>query len=207
MQKQKKPLVNLLKGVLSEELKIKLQKIFRIYVCNNYVINDISEIIMIEPKINCRFIPITLDNCHRVRDFREEGRISQYRDKLNHKEIGYFAEYEGKMIGSIWATINKTEVPCVVQTFFKLMPNEGMFHDIVVSENFRRMRIGAFMESSMPASLFKEFGLSRLITDVNIENRGSLGMLEKVGFRIDNKTLYVSVFGRSVVQLIIKKYN
>jgi hypothetical protein len=205
--KQNSGLLNKLIGiVLDEELKMKLQKIFYITVRAIYIVNGVNEFKMIEPRIKCRLIPITLDNYHRVGEFREEKRIAEYRDKLLHNEIGVFAEYDGKMIGSIWSTINKKEVPYAVKTFFKLMPNEALLHDVVASEKVRRMRVGAFLESGLPALLFKEHGISRMITDVNVRNRASLGMLAKVGFQVDHKRLFVSVFGRSVLQLVLKKY-
>jgi RimJ/RimL family protein N-acetyltransferase len=193
--------------VLKEQLKKKLQKIFWIYPCNIFVINGLNEFKMVEPNIKCDFIAIKLDNCHRVGDFREEARISEYRDKLARKEIGYFAEYDGKMIGSIWATVNKAEVPNIVRTFMKLIPNEGLIHDIVTSEKRRGMGVGPFMVSRMTQILLKEYGLSRIIIDVNIRNHASLRMHEKLGFRIDHKMLYASVFGRSVLQLELKKYT
>jgi GNAT superfamily N-acetyltransferase len=205
-KQESRPLNKLIGIVLDEERKIRMQKIFWIYECYIYVINGPNEIQMVEPKIKCKFIPITLDNCHRVGDFREESRISQYRDKLLHKEIGYFAEYEGKMIGSYWATINKTEVPRVVKTYFRLMPNEGLLHDNVVSEKFRGMGVGPFMTSSMIPLLFKEYGLSRMMTDINVKNHASLRMAEKVGLRIDRRMLYVSAFGRLILQVVLKKY-
>lgn len=192
--------------VFKEKMKLKVKTIFWPYLCNMFIISGINEFKMVEPRIKCGFVPITLDNCHRVEDFREEGRISQYRDKLAHKELGYFAEYNRKMIGSVWATINKTEVPCVVQTFKKVMYNEGLVHDNVVSEKFRGMQVGPFMEGSMFALLFKEYGLSRIIADVNVRNRASLRMLRKMGLRIDHKMLYVAVFGRVVLQLVLKRY-
>jgi RimJ/RimL family protein N-acetyltransferase len=205
--KQKSSLINKVMGtVLDEELKMKLQKIFYVTVRAIYIVNGVNEFKMIEPKIECRLIPITLDNYHRVVEFREERRIAEYRDKLLHNEIGVFAEHEGKMIGSIWASINQKEMPCVVKTFFKLMPNEALLHDVVTSEKVRRMGVGAFLESGMPAALFKEYGISKMITDVNVRNHASLGMLAKVGFQVDHKRLLVSVFGKSVLQLALKKY-
>lgn len=206
--KQKSELCNkFIAALLDEGLKMKLKKVFYITVRAIYIVNEVNEFKMIEPRIKCRLTPITLDNYHRVADFREEKRIAEYKDKLLHNEIGVFAEHDKKMIGSIWATINKKEVPYVVKTFFKLMPNEALLHDIVASEKVRRLRVGAFLESGLPAQLFQRYRISRMFMDVNINNRASLGMLAKVGFRIDHKRLLVSVFGRSVLQLVLKRYS
>ena len=196
-----------MRRVLNQKLKMKLKRIFWIKVRYNYFITGMNESNKVEPGVNCGFVPITMDNCHRVRDFREEDRISEYRDKLAHKEIGYFAEYDGKMIGSQWATINRTEAPCIGRDFTKLMPNEGLLHDTVVDEKFRGMRVGPFMVSSMSAFLFKEYGLGRIIWDVNIKNRSALRMHEKLGFRIDHKVLYMSAFGKLLLRLRLKKYT
>jgi GNAT superfamily N-acetyltransferase len=192
--------------VLKQELTEKLQKIFWIYLNNNFIINGMSDFKRIQPGIKCGFIPITLDNYHRVGDFREKGRIPKYRDKLAHKEIGFFAEHDRKMIGSIWATINKAEAPNVVRTYMRLMPNEGLIHDIVAGEKWRGIGVGPFMVSRIAPELLKEYGLNRIIIDVNIKNRASLRMMAKVGLRIDHKTLCVSAFGKLALQLVLKRY-
>jgi hypothetical protein len=205
-KKESGPLARLIGKVLSQNLKTKVQQLFWIYLSNNFIVRGPDEFKMVEPRIKCEFTPITLANCRRVVDFREEARISQYRDKLACGEMGFFAEHNGKMIGSVWATINKTEVPCFAQMFKTVMHNEGVVQDNVVSEEFRGMRVGPFMESSMFAVLFKEYGLSTVIADVNVKNRASLRMLEKMGLRRDRMMIYVSAFGRPVLELPLKKY-
>ena len=206
MFKKNELLDNLIQKIFNEEQKLKLKKIFWIYVCNVYVFKGMNDFQMVEPRIKCNFIPITLNNCHRVTDFRETGIIIQYRNKLTNNEIGFFAEHNGKMIGSIWATINTTATPRIVEKYFKIMPNEGHFHNIVVSKKFRGMRVGAFMESSMPSLLFAEYGLNRVTTDVDVRNVVSLGMLKQIGAQIDHKLLCVSVFNRPILQLVLRKY-
>lgn len=204
--KHKRQLNDLIGKVLQQKAIKKLQKIFWIYLTKNFSIKVINDFNQVEPEIKCKLIPITLDNYHRVADFREEGRISQYRDKLAHKEIGFFAEHSRRMVGSIWASINKGKVPTVVRTYIELMPNEGLIHDIVTGQEFRGMRVGPFMVSKIAPLLLREYGLTRIIIDVNIRNRASLGMMDKVGLRIDHKMLYVSAFGKLVLQLVLKKY-
>lgn len=208
MFKQKnRPLNKLMGKVLKQKLTKKLQKIFWIYLTNNFVINGMNDFKKIEPEIKCGFIPITLDNYQYVGDFREEGRISEYRGKLAHKEIGFFAEHNGKMIGSIWATINKAQLPNVVRTYMKLMPNEGLIHDIVTAEKSRGMGVGPLMVSRIASVLLEKYGLSRIIIDVNIKNSSSLSMMKKLGLRIDHKMLCVSAFGKLLLQQSLKKYT
>ena len=92
-----------MKHKLNQNLVKKVQKIFWIYLTNNFVISDINDFKKVEAKIQCEFVPIALNNYQCVENFREQGRISEYRDKLTHEEIGFFAQHKGKMIGSIWA--------------------------------------------------------------------------------------------------------
>jgi ribosomal protein S18 acetylase RimI-like enzyme len=204
---ERRGLNKVMSHLLKQELKMKLKKIFWMKIRYNYFITAMTESNKVEPGVNCKFIPITMNNCHRVGEFREESRISEYREKLAHNEIGYFAENNGKIIGSQWATINKTDLPCNVRDFTKLRPNEGVIHDAVVSEKFRGMRIGPFMVSRMNTFLFKEYGLQRITWDVNINNHASLRMLEKLGFRKDRKVLYVAAFGKLLLKLKLKKYT
>ena len=98
------------------------------------------------------------------------------------------------MVASIWATINKTEVPRVVQTFKKVNYNEGLVHDIFVGKMARSKRIGSFMESSLFIILLKNFGLSQIIVDVNFKNHASLRMHDKLGIKVNHKMFYVSKY-------------
>ena len=190
-----------------QNIKTNIQKIFWPSLCNIFIIRGLDDFIMVEPKIKCEFIPITLNNYQRVMDFREENRILDYRNKLARNEIGYFTEHKGKMIGSVWATINKTNIPRIVQTFTKVMYNEGLVHDNVVSEKFRGMRVGPFMEASMFVVLFNEYGINKIKADVNVRNHASLQMLDKLHLRVDHKLLCVAIFGQPILELVLKKYK
>ncbi len=192
--------------VLKQNLTKKLQKIFWVYICRSFIIRDINDFKIVNPKIQCEFISINLNNYYRVGDFREEERIPEYREKLAKEEKGYFTEHNGRMIGSIWTTINNTEVSKVVRSYMKLMPHDGLIHDIVTSEKYRGMRIGPFMVSRIASVLLKEYGLSRVIIDVNVRNRSSLRMMDKEGLKVDHLMFNVSAFGRLVLHLKLRKY-
>lgn len=192
--------------MMTVKLIKRLQKIFWIYWTNNFVITTLSGFKESEPEIKCNFVPITIDNYHRVIDFRETSRMSEYRDKFSRGEIGFFADHNGKMIGSIWATINKTGEPRIVRTYVKLIPNEGLIHDIVTADKFRGLGVGPFMVTRIAPILLEEYGLSRIIVDVNVRNRSSLRMMEKAGLRMDHQMLSVSAFGTIALQLVMRRY-
>jgi RimJ/RimL family protein N-acetyltransferase len=194
-----------MKKATKQRLIKKMQRLLWVYPCYIFFINSPDEMKKVEPKIACEFVPITMDNYHRVAEFREDERISEYRDKIEKGEIGYFAQHGGKIIGSIWATVNKTKAPCIAKTYFELMPDECLLHDNFISENYRGMRVGAFLESNMPVYLFREYKLKRIITDINVRNYASLQMVKKAGLRRDHKMLFVSAFGKSIVKLMIGK--
>ncbi len=180
---------------------------FWVYLTDNFIITNIDDFKMTEPAIKCEFLPITLGNHFRVRDFREESRVSEYRGKLNHKEIGFFAEFDGKMVGSIWATVNNIPVPAVVRSYMKLMPNEALVHDIVTSDKFRRMGVGSFMLSRICSFLLGELGVSKIVIDVNVRNYRSLRMMDRAGLEINQKVLSISVFGKLVSQKLLRQYR
>lgn len=193
--------------ILGEKRQKKIQNNFRFNLVYNYIINGPNEIKKIEPRIQCKFIPITLENYYRVNDFREVERISEYKEKLNKNELGFFTEHEGRMIGSVWATINKTDKPFIGKDYTKITPNVGLCHDNVVSEKFRGMRVGPFMAFSLISLLFEDYGLSKVIFDVNVKNRNSFRMHEKVGLRKNHKVLYVAAFGKLLLRIVLKKYS
>jgi ribosomal protein S18 acetylase RimI-like enzyme len=205
-EQKRNPLKKIVNLILNDKRKMKLQNFFWIYLCYNYIIREPNEFKMVEPKIKCGFIPVTLDNCHRVAEFRKEDRRSQFKDKLAHGEIGFFAKHNGRVIGSMWATINKTNLPIYAQLFRSVGYNEGVVTDGFVDESFRGMRVAAFLVSNIFAILLKDFGLSKVTTDVNVQNKSSIKMLEKIGFRIASKMLYISAFGKPILEIRLKSY-
>jgi len=196
---------SLILRVAKQKFKMVLQKVFWIHLTDNRIIRSISDFKTVRPQAKCKLMPITEDNCHRVGDFREKSRIPQYRDKLVHGEIGYFAEHNGRIIGSHWATVNKTGAQKVVRTYMKLLPNEGLLHDLVIDEKCRGMGVGPFMVSELTTILFREHGVSRIIWDISIRNGKSLRMIEKLGVPVDHRMLALTVFRRLVFHLVFRK--
>jgi RimJ/RimL family protein N-acetyltransferase len=184
----------------------KLQKVFWIYLTNNFFIASMSEVKLTEPAAKSNFMPITLDNYFRVGDFRDQDRIPEYRNKLAHKELGFFAEVDGQIVGSIWATINNLRTPSVARAHIRLMPDEALIHDIVTGEKFKGKGVGPFMVARISSVLLKEYAVSRIIIDVNSRNHASLRMMEKAGLRVRQQALYVSVFEKLTYEKVLKQY-
>ena len=188
-------------------IKKSLQKVFWAYLTHNFVVTNMNDFKKIEPALRCEFLPITLDNYFRVREFREEGRVSEYRAKLTSKELGFFAEIGGKVVGSIWATVNHGDVPVVVRSYVRLKANEALIHDVVTAEQFRGMRVGPFMLGGMCTCLLGESGVGKIIIDVNVRNSRSLRMMEKVGLQINQTTLSISACGKLVSERLLRQYR
>jgi hypothetical protein len=189
-----------MRSITRQAMIKRLQSIFWVYLTKNFIITNIGDVKPNKPATNCLFVPITFDNYFRVGDFREQNRITEYRDKLLQKELGCFVEHEGKMVASIWATINQKPVLTIVRTYMRLMPNEALIHDIVTGENFRGMGVGPFMVGRMASILLDEYRVSRIIVDVNVRNGSSLRMMNKAGLKVQQQVLYVSAFGRLVLE-------
>jgi len=192
-----------LSGLASQEQKARLQRIFWVYLTNNFSIRTLNDFKSVEPRLACRLIPMTLDNYARVTDFREQGRVAQYRSKLDNHELGFFAEHDGKMVGSIWATINRTDRKVVVRNYMKLLPNEAIIHDGVASDQFRGMRIGPYMVSQILTTLIKDHGISKVVWDVHFMNQASMRMLEKLGLRRERRVVSVCSFGKLILQFLV----
>lgn len=184
----------------------KLQGVFWVYLTNNFVITRPDDFRTVEPAVKCEFLPITANNYSRVSEFRTEERLLEYQEKLARREIGFFAECGGKVVGSIWATINNSGAPTVARSYMRLEPSEAMIHDIVTGERYRGMRIGPFMVGRICSVLLNEFAVSKIVIDVNIRNVPSLRMMEKVGLQIDQRMLSVSAFGRLISHRLLKQF-
>ncbi len=185
----------------------KLQRIFWLYLTENFVIRGVNDFRIVAASSPCNFVPITADNSHRVEEFREHERITEYREKVGRGEIGFFAECEGKAVGSIWATQNRSRLPVVVRMYMPLMPQEALVHDIVTGSAFRGKGVGPFMVSRMAAALLTEYGASKIIIDVNVRNRSSLRMMEKVGLRPQERMVYLSLAGTLAFHKVIRHFQ
>lgn len=192
-----------LSGLISQEQKVRLQRILGVYLTNNFSIRTLKDFKSIEPNLPCRFIPMTLENYARVTDFRESGRVAQYRSKLLNHELGFFAEHDGKMVGSVWATINRTDRKVVVRNYMKLLPNEAIIHDGVASDQFRGMRIGPYMVSQILTTLIKDHGIRKVVWDVHVMNQASMLMLEKLGLRHERRVVSICSFGKLILQFLV----
>jgi len=178
-----------------------LQRVGWVYFTNNFYIENAADVTVPKTSKPLELVLITPQNCARVQDFRAADRCAEYVMKLEQGELGYFAASAGAMLGSIWATINKTTAPIVARGHMRLGPNEALLHDGVTGEEFRGMGVGPFMVGSLSLVLLKEYGVGRIVGDVNVRNRPSLRMMAKVGLRAEEATLSISAFGTLVWQV------
>jgi ribosomal protein S18 acetylase RimI-like enzyme len=182
------------------------QNIFWVYLTKNSFIASTADFRLVQPKLECRFVPITEDNYASVTNFREASRVSEYLTKLHSNEVGFFAESGGRKIGSVWATVNKTSSPITVRGYMRLMPGEALMHDGVTAEASRGMGVGPFMVSHMAQALLQDHAVRKIVMDVNVRNTPSLNMLRKVGVAMTQKALYVSLFGDLLFQKVLEEY-
>ena len=195
------------RDLLVDKVKRMIQNVILVRRTCNFVVVDPRDVKPLETNHNARLVPITVENHQRVGEFRPPSRIEQYRQKLARGEVGYFVEYDGKMVGSNWATVNEGGSAVVARTVMRLEPGEGMTHDGVIAPRLRGQGFGAFMINRLVANLFRDYDLRKIIIDVNVKNRASLRMMEKAGFRVDHEALYVAVFDRLLFHRVLKRYE
>ena len=174
---------------------------------DNFIITHMDAVTPIQPQMACSFLQITEENCHRVRDFRDERRLGEFRAKLARNELGFFAAAATGMVGSIWATVNASSGPVVVRTYMTLRRGEALVHDVVASERTRGSGVGPFMVRMLASELLVRQGASKVIVDVNARNRPSLRMMAKLGVEPTERVLYVSAFGRPVLTKVVRAYQ
>lgn len=179
----------------SHTLVTRLQRVGWIYFANNFYVESASDFSVPTPRQPLQLVQITPENCARVQDFRPAYRRAEYAMKLEKGEVGYFAVMAGTMVGSIWATINRTSAPCVARGYMWLRPGEALIHDVVAGEGFRGMGVGPFMVGSFLVALLDQYMVSKVIIDVSVRNRPSLRMMAKAGLYAKDATLSVSAFG------------
>ena len=195
-----------MKSQLRNLLTKGVQRVFWPYVTDNFLIEGAHDFRRVEPSLRCQFMSITLDNYHRVREFRNECRCDEYRAKVCSGEIGYFAECDHEIVGSIWATINRQSTQAVVRAYMPLMPNEAMIHDVVTADRFRGMGIGPFMVGEMAACLLDEHHVNKIIVDISAKNKSSRRMMQKAGSPLKERVLYLSMFGNLIYHKVLRRY-
>jgi hypothetical protein len=183
-----------------------IQKFFWIYLTDNFVIRESGALCTPTPKREANFVPITFENCESVKDFREAARVDDYRAKLAKGELGFFAQVDGRMTGSIWATINLSSHRKIVRGYMPLLPKQALVHDIVTGSQFRGMGIGPFMVGRI-ASFLLSGGVPETIIDVSVKNQSSLRMMNKAGLTPVERVLYISTFGSLLVHSVLKRYQ
>lgn len=72
------------------------------------------KLLMESQKIDCNLILMNLKSYYMVREYREESRVEQYKEKLLMGEVGYFVKSSGEIVTSIWATLNKDKESKIV---------------------------------------------------------------------------------------------
>ncbi len=177
-----------------------LQRIFWIYLTRNFLATSRSKLNNVSFPAQWKLLPISLENYSRVIEFRDEALVHEYWTKLNKGGIGLFAEVNGLVIGSIWATANLAERPTVVRAYMNLLPGEALVHDIFTGVKHRGIGVGSYMTYGMVGLLLNDKKVSRIIIDVNVNNRPSLRLMKKIGLQCSEKVLYVSCFGRLLFQ-------
>ena len=183
----------------------RVQNVCWLYLTSNFFVTSPSDVIPFRSQMECRLVRIDEQTYARVQEFRSSDRVAEYCRKVAQGEIGFFAECAGKVVGSIWASINRTTKPAIVRKHIRLLPNEALIHDIVTGEQCKGQGIGPFMVSGIITVLFSEYRVGRVIIDVNRSNRSSLRMMEKVGLRAREQAFYVSILGRLAFEKTLRQ--
>jgi RimJ/RimL family protein N-acetyltransferase len=195
-----------LKAILGPKGLGWLQRTFWVRVNYDYFIENGHDFSLTEARVPCLFIPIDQQNCHRVVDFQERERVTQYQEKLTRHEVGYFAKLSDGMAGSIWATVNGSNVPMLVRGYIWLNPREALIHDIVTGERSRGQGVGPFMTSRMAQALFSLHGVARIVIDVATGNDPSNRMMEKIGLQRAEKVLYLTFWHGRAYHFTLHNY-
>lgn len=177
-----------------------LQRFCWIYLTSNFELASLSELSPYQPIAPCTLRPITSSNFIRVQEFRHSSRAEEYRAKIERGELGFFAESDGCMVGSIWATVNRSSHSAVVRNHIRLLPNHALIHDIVTGEHCKGKGVGPFMVTGIATELLERLRVSNVVIDVNRDNQASLRMMEKVGLKVKEQALYISFLGRLVLE-------
>jgi RimJ/RimL family protein N-acetyltransferase len=182
-------------------LKEKLVELAWVRVTNVYYVTAPSQVRLTEAAMPCEFVAIDATNCARVTEFREAERVAQYRAKLAAGEVGYFTQGPAGMLGSIWATVNRGDVPLVVRQYMRLAPGDALIHDIVTGEESRGQGVGSFMTAHMVRALLAMRGIGRVVIDVRVGNDGSNRMMEKIGLARAERMAFLTLFKRRAAAL------
>lgn len=200
MGKRIRSIYRALSGLAPHGSKAFFQRVFWVYVTNYFAVRTLTDFHTVEPKVPCRFVPITTENYARVTDFREDARERQYRDKLARHELGFFAEHDGCMAGSIWATINRSDRPGFYRNHVRLQPNEALLHDVVTSDRLRGQQIGPYMVGRLFETLILDHRVDRILWDVHFANEASMRMFEKLGLMSERRVVSLCILGQLIHQ-------
>lgn len=179
---------------LAIKTRLPVQSVAWIYLVKNYYVNTGQQLLLSQAVPPCEFLAITSLNAARVTEFREPARVAQYLAKLRRGERGYFAERSGTIVGSIWATVNSGSRARAARGSMRLRPGDALIHDIVTAQAHRGTGIAPFMVSHLVRALFSELGAAKVLIDVNVRNRASLRVMQKLGIQPAETAVTLSLF-------------
>lgn len=113
--------------------------------------------------------------------FSPRGNPSETRRRLEAGQLCFVARYKGRLVCANWATTLAARIPyldCTIQ----LAPGEVYTYELFTSPDFRGQNIAPAVKAQQLRH-FRRAGYSRSVAAIVPENKASLRVDEKVGYR------------------------
>jgi len=158
-----------------------------------------EEINSIHITIPAEVCEINSSNVDKVRDFRDDIDPQKFENFLKKGDVGIYAIIDSKVVGHLWAFICR-EKSIRIDGFIKISKNEAVIHFATVYEKYRGKNIYPSMLSTLCNKLMLEKGVQKIYIITDKDNISSIKGIEKVGFKIYQKKLYLPIY--KVVKVI-----
>lgn len=151
-----------------------------------------------KPVAGFEIIDVTLDNVHRVLDFRDEGVLRLQERFLSEGRHGVFVEHEGLVVGHTWAT-HAAERRRVVNGYFPLPAGDTLLGNAHVADHVRGRGLLEMMARHLLVWALDSWPEGRVWMDIAADNTSSLRALEKMGSRPIATATFLSWRSHTVV--------
>jgi hypothetical protein len=181
----------------------RITRMFRVRRQRVFYISDSQDIVPVNMKADFNISDVTLDNVHRVTDFRGQEHSVRSCKLLEEGQYGIYAWRDSNVVGHGWAKICMQR-RCRVNGYFDIYQGEAFIHYCNVKGDQRGQNIYPAILAALCQHLLGQAKVKRVIIDTEIDNEASLRGISKVGFKLLGTGTFLQIGSRLLLKHFVR---
>lgn len=159
-----------------------MAKLFRVRHQKIFYLKRDDPLPTVFPDVNLSLLNVNADNVGRIADFRQPEITTKFEQLLAERQVGLYAEVDGRIVGHLWAHICR-QGHCRANGYFDLHSGQALLHNGRVDEPFRGKGIFTAMLVALCWQLFIKINVKLIYVDSAADNAASLAGIAQAGFK------------------------